>query len=135
MTNAVYPKAKERAMGAGLNLSAGTVRCTLVDTAFYTFNAAHQFVSDVAVGARVGSPVTLAGKSVTDGLFDANDVSFTGITAAPTIEAMVLWVDTGSEATSPLIAYIDTATGLPVAAGSTQVDVAWDNGTNRIFRL
>lgn len=118
-----------------MNLASGTVRAILVDTSAYTYSAAHQFLSSVAAGARVGSAVTLASKTLTDGVFDAADVSFTGLTAPPSIEAIVLYVDTGSEATSPLIAYIDTATGLPTSAGASQVDVAWSNGANRIFAL
>jgi hypothetical protein len=135
MPNALYPKAKEAALGSGMNLASGTVRAILVDTSAYTYSAAHQFLSSVAAGARVGSAVTLASKTLTDGVFDAADISFTGLTAAPSIEAIVLYVDTGSEATSPLIAYIDTATGLPTSAGASQVDVAWSNGANRIFAL
>lgn len=135
MTNAVYPKAKQAALGAGLNLSAGTVKAMLVHTATYTYGAAHQFFSDVSAGARVGAAVTLSSKTLTDGVFDAADISVTGLVSAPSVEAVVLYVDTGVEGTSPLVAYIDTSSGLPVAAGATQVDVAWDNGTNRIFKL
>ena len=135
MSNAVYPKAKQVALGAGLNLAAGTVKAVLVDTASYTYSAAHQSLSDLAAGARVGAAVALSSKTLTDGVFDAADISFAGLTSAPSIEAVVVYVDTGVEGTSPLVAYIDTSSGLPVAAGATQVDVAWDNGTNRIFKL
>lgn len=135
MTNSVYPKAKQLALGAGLNLASGTVKALLIDTAAYTYSAAHQYLSDVAGGARIGTAVTLASKSVTDGVFDAAYVSFTGLSGAPSIEAILVYVDTGSEASSPLVAYIDTASGLPIAAGATQVDVAWSNGTSRIFAL
>lgn len=135
MTNAVYPKCKQLALGAGVNLAAGTVKATLIDTANYTYNAAHDFYDDVGGTARIGTPVVLGTKTLTDGVFDAADISFTGLTSAPSLEAVIIWVDTGVEATSPLVAYIDTATGLPVAAGATQVDVAWDNGANKIFKL
>lgn len=135
MANAVYPKFKELALGAGGNLSAGTVKATLIDTANYTYSAAHQYYSSVGGSARVGTAVTLGSKTLTDGVFDAADISFTGLSSAPTIEALIIWVDSGVEATSPLVAYIDTATGLPVSAGATQVDVAFDAGANKIFKL
>ena len=38
-------------------------------------------------------------------------MTFTSVTG-PSIEAIVIYADTGTESTSPLIAYIDTATGL-----------------------
>lgn len=135
MSNAIYPKAKELMLGAGLNLASATIKAQLVDTASYTYSAAHQFLSDVAGGARVGSPVTLGSKAVTNGVFDAADLTFSGLSSAPSIEALVLYADTGVEGTSYLIAYIDTATGLPITAGATGGTVTWDNTANKIFAV
>jgi hypothetical protein len=50
-------------------------------------------------------------------------------------EALVIYKDTGMASTSPLIAYIDTATGLPYTPSGGNIDVAWDNGSNKIFKL
>jgi hypothetical protein len=47
----------------------------------------------------------------------------------------VIYKDTGTAATSPLIAYIDTATGLPVTPNGGDITVTWDNGSNKIFKL
>jgi hypothetical protein len=135
MPNAVYPKAKEAALAAGLNLAAGTVRAMLVDTAAYTYSAAHEFLSDIPGGARIGTAATLASKTLTNGVFDAADATYTDLVSAPSIEAVVIYVDTGTEGTSRLVAYIDTGTGLPIAANATGGTVAWDNGANRIFAL
>lgn len=135
MANAVYPKAKELMLGAGLNLMTATVKVMLVDTAAYTYSAAHQYLSDVAAGARVGTAQTLGSKSTTNGVFDAADPSWSGLTGAPSIEAVVIYVDTGTEATSPLLAFIDTGTGLPIASGATGGTLTWDNGANKIFAV
>ncbi len=125
MSNAWYPKFKEAALQAGVNLSSGTVKAVLIDTAVASYNAAHQYYSSISAGA-VGTPVTLASKTFTNGAFDAADVSVTGLSGAPSIEAVAIFIDTGSSATSPLVIWIDTATsGLPVAAGATQVDITW----------
>jgi hypothetical protein len=135
MANTVYPKFKEAALSTGGNLLTGTLKAMLVDTGSYTYNAAHQFLSSVAAGARVGTAVTMANKSVASGVFSADNLAFSGLVSAPTIEAIVLYLDTGNEATSQLVAYIDTATGLPTASGQTSVTVTWDTGANKIFRL
>jgi hypothetical protein len=37
-------------------------------------------------------------------------------------------------AQSPLLLYIDQATGLPITPNSGDIILAWDNGTNKIFR-
>ena len=44
---------------------------------------------------------------------------------------------TGADATARLIAYIDTPTsGLPFTPAVSQtVNVTWDNGANKIFKL
>ena len=51
------------------------------------------------------------------------------------VEALVIYQDSGVSATSRLIAYIDTATGLPVTPNGGNITVTWDNGANRIFKL
>lgn len=136
MANAMYDKGREAFGNAGINWTSDTIRAMLVDTANYTVNlATDDFLNDVPAGARVGTPVTFTGKSNIAGVLDANDISFTGLSGAPSIEALVIFKDTGNEATSQLIAYIDTATGLPVPAGASQVNVAWDNGSNKIMKI
>lgn len=126
MANALYPSYKQLILGAGLNLTSLTINAALVDTGVVSYSAAHDNYDDISAGV-IGTPVTLAGKSVTGGVFDSTtNPSFTGLVAAPTIEAVVIYYDSGSAATSTLIAWIDSATGLPVASGATQVDVTWD---------
>lgn len=140
MSNAWYDEGlKQFALGnVAWKASGGSsVKALLVDTASYTFSAAHANLSDVAPGARVGTPVALTLiDAAAGGVLDANDVSFTGLTSPPTVEALILYKDTGVEATSSLLCYIDTATsGLPTPAGVSQIDVAWNNGANRIARI
>lgn len=136
MTNALYGKARQAFLDGDIDWAADTIKAMLVDAGAYTVSIdTHEFLTSVTAGARIGTAQTLGSKTSTLGVADAADVSFTGLSSAPTIEAVVIYKDTGVEGTSRLIAYIDTATGLPVAAGATQVDVAWDSGTNRIFKL
>lgn len=136
MANALYGLGRQAFLDGDIDWSADTIKAILVDTAAYTVAIdTHDNLDDVAAGARIGTAVTLASKTSTLGVADAADVSFTSLVAAPTIEALIIYKDTGVESTSKLIAYIDTATGLPVAAGATQVDVTFDSGANKIFKL
>ena len=126
MANVLYNSYKQLILGAGLDLTSLTIKAALVDTGVTAFNSAHDNYDDVSAGV-IGTPVTLTGKSVTNGVFDSTtNPSFTGLVAAPTIEAIVIYYDSGTPATSTLIAWIDSATGLAVSAGATQVDVTWD---------
>ena len=139
MSNALYDSGRNGFAKGDIAWKAtggSTIKAILVDTASYAVNlATHANLSDIAAGARVGSAVALTPSDPVAGVCDAADISFTGLSGAPTVEALVLYKDTGVESTSTLIAYIDTATGLPTPAGASTVNVAWDNGANKIFKL
>lgn len=135
MANTLYDYARQRFLEAQLNWSSDTIKVILVDTGAYTPNTAvHQYLSDISGSARIAGPVTLTSKATTGGAADAADVTFTSVTGV-SIEAIVIYKDTGTEATSPLIAYIDTATGLPIAPNGGDIIITWDNGTNKIFKV
>jgi len=135
MANALYDLGRQGFLDGSIDWDTNDVRAILVDTGAYTVNlATHQFLSDVAAGARIAVSGALAGKSVTSGVADATDVTFTAVSGA-TVEAIVIYQHTGVEATSRLIAYIDTATGLPVTPNGGDINVVWDNGASKIFKL
>lgn len=135
MANALYDKGREGFLDGSIDWDTDAIKAVLVDTGAYTVNlATHTFLSDIAAGARIATSGNLASKTVTSGVADAADVSFTAVTGA-SVEAIVLYKDTGSAATSRLIAYIDTATGLPFTPNGGDINIAWDNGANRIFKL
>lgn len=135
MANALYPLWKEQLLQftANNNLSAGTVKVALIDTGAYTYSAAHQFYSS-ASAAAVGTPQTLAGKTFTNGVFDSStNPTFTAVTGN-SIEALIIYVDTGVAGTSPLVAYIDTSvTGLPVTPNGGDISITWN--ASGIFAL
>jgi hypothetical protein len=134
MANALYDAGRNAFLLGDIDWVADTIKVTLVDAADYTVNlSTHDFIDDVPSGARVAT-ATLAGKSATAGVADANDVTFTAV-SGDVSEALVIWKDTGTESTSPLIAYIDTATGLAVTPNGGDINVTWDNGSNKIFKL
>lgn len=116
MANAIYPLYKQALLDADSNvdLIAGNVKAILVDAADYTYSAAHNFLDDVPAGARVATSGNLTTKSVTDGTFDCDAWTWSTVTGDPS-EAIIIFIDTGVESTSRLVAYIDTGqTGLPV---------------------
>lgn len=135
MANALFDKARQRFLEGQFNWNTDTIKAVLVDTGTYTVNlSAHEFLSDIGTGARITTSGAFTGKTTTGGAADANDVTFTSVTGA-SIEAIVLYKDTGTDATSPLIAFIDTATGLPITPNGGDIIVTWDNGANKIFKL
>lgn len=134
MANALYPKAKEQMLQGGINLSTGNVKCVIVDLGAYTYSGAHEFLSDIPSGARLATTGNLASKTFTNGLFDADNPSLTDPGGGATGEALVIYIDTGSAATSRLIAFFDTGvTGLPMTLDGTNDTVQFN--ASGIFQL
>ena len=133
MANAIYPKYKEAVIQSSANSSlTGTVRVALVDTGTYTYNAAHEFLSSLT-GVVGTAQVIGATKSYTNGVFDGGDVTFTAVSGA-SVEALVIYIDTGVAGTSRLVAYIDTGvTGLPVTPNGGDISITWN--ASGIFAL
>lgn len=130
MANAIYPKYRESQLlgtQAALNGSGTTgVYCALVDTATYTYNAAHQYYSSLT--GIVGTDQEIgATKTYTNGVFDGADLVFPAVSGA-SAEALVIYVkNAGANTTWQLVAYIDTGvTGLPVTPNSGNINVTWN---------
>lgn len=132
MANALYAKAKEGILNGTIDLSANTIRAMLVDTATYTVNlATHNAYDDLSGIVGTESDI-LGSKTFVDGVFDGSNLTFNAVTGT-SAEALVLFVDSGTPATDYLIAYIDTATGLPVTPNSGDITVTWN--ASGIFSL
>jgi hypothetical protein len=85
--------------------------------------------------AVIGTPATLTNKTVTEGVFDADDVTFSSVTGNQ-VTRILLYQDTGTASTSPLIALFDTAAaGLPITPNGGNITIAWSNDAARIFRI
>ena len=136
MANAIYDKARESFLSANptIDWDTDTIKCSLVRSSAYTPNmATDQFLSSVAT--RVADSAALASKTVTAGVADAADITFTAVGAGASFQYVLIWKDTGNAATSPLIALFDTMTGLPYTPSGGDITIAWDNGANKIFKL
>ena len=134
MANVLYDPGREGFLDGSIDWDTGDIRVMLVLSS-YAFSAAHKFVSDLGAVDN-GRSAALGSKTVTNGVADAADTSLVA-TAATASKALVIFQHTGTDSTARLIAYIDTPTsGLPFtpSAGQT-VNITWDNGTNRIFKL
>lgn len=135
MVNALYDSGRNAFLTGSINWLTATIREVLVDLADYTPSlSTHQFLSDIPAVGRVATSPALTGKTAVAGVADANDVVFAGATGDQA-EAIVGYVDTGNAATSQLIYFIDTATGLPVTPNTGDITHVLDNGVNKLFRL
>ena len=134
MANALYVKCKEKILTAGINFSTDTLKVRLVKNTYAQNLTTDEFITSVTQVTGT-TDQTLGSKTITGGAFDAADVTFTAVPAGETSEGVVIYKDTGTAATSPVIAYIDTITGFPLATNGGDITIQWDNGAFKILSL
>lgn len=131
MSNALFAAYRTAVLSAPPNLSSATIKAMFVDHADDTpSTSADDFINDIASAARVpaiASCPTLGTKTlgtVAAGVFDAADTTFSSLTGDQ-VESLILFEDSGTESTSDLLAYWDSATGLPLTPNGGDVTVTW----------
>ena len=132
MSNAIYPLYKQALLDASANvdINDGLVKVALSTG---TYNSTHEFYSSVSA-STVGTPQTIANTTVTNGLFDGDNVVYTAVAGGSTVTALIIYIDTGTNSTSRLVAFIDTGvTGFPLTTNGGDVNVNWN--ASGIFQL
>ena len=134
MANALYTKAKQHLLDGTIDLDTNDIRAIFVDGADYTPNmATHETLADIPAGGRIAVSGALSSKTVTDGVFDAADITVSAV-SGDQFEYIVLYQHTGTEA-ALLLLLIDTATGLPCTPNGGDITIAWSNAAEKIFKL
>jgi hypothetical protein len=131
MARAIYPKFKNRLLTPGTNLLTASLRAYLVSTTSGTsgnnfpYNAAHEFASSIPAGAILAGPITLGGVAITNAALSCNDIVFPSVAAvgSATGQAIIIveWIT--SAAASPLVAFIDDYTGMPVTLNGEDITI------------
>lgn len=138
MANSLYAKGRESFLGSttgSINWQTDTIKACLVSSSYTPGISSHRFLTSVTAHTGSVTAQTLTNKDSTDGVANADDVTFTAVSAGSVWPYVMLFKDTGNIGTSMLIALIDTANGLPVTSSGGDISVAWDNGANKIFKL
>jgi hypothetical protein len=127
VSNALYTPFKEQLLSnaTAIDMDGDTIKATLIDSADYTFSAAHDEYSggstDVASGAKVAESSALGSPTCTSGVFDTADFTWSSVTGDQS-EAIILWDDTVTN--DRLVAFYDTGiTGMPVTPNGGNINV------------
>ena len=135
MTASLYGKGREGFLGGDIDWDADIIKVVAIDTANYSVSIdADEFLADIPAAARVSISDALTSKTKALGVAGAANVVFQEVTGAD-IEAIALYQDTGNEATSRLIAYNDESADLPILPNGGDINLNWDAGVNKIFKL
>lgn len=138
MANQLYDGGREGFLDGSIDWDNDTIKAVVTDNTYTPLLASHRNLSDIPGGARVAISAALGVKTVAAGVADADDPVFIGVPGGKTINRIVLYKDTGVEATSRLIGQLDTLAGaVPVSIPTSGGDIIfrWDNGSNKIFKL
>lgn len=136
MANALYNPFKEYLIDAGsltpggVDLNTQAIKATLVDSADYTFGAAHSEYDqpahggDIVAAAKVAESATLGSPTVTSGVFDTADFTWTSVSGDES-EAIIVWNDgITAPITDLMMAFYDTGmSGMPVTPNSGDINV------------
>lgn len=127
MANSLYNPFKQQLLdnATALDLDGDTIKAGLIDSADYTFSAAHDEYAggarDVPAVAIVAESPTLTSPTCTNGVFDTADFTWTAVTGDQS-EAIILHDDTVTN--GRLMAFYDTGmTGMPVTPSGGNINV------------
>lgn len=148
MANALYGPGREGFLAGEIDFDTAVFKVALVRLTAggaAVFTSTQKFVSDLtATHTLAATSAALASKTVTNGTADAADMTpaFAAVASNANNHVLVLFqssaVTGGADVAATaqrLVAWIDTGTNIPVVPNGGDVNIAWDNGANRIFTL
>lgn len=126
MANVVYNAFKKNIMNGSIDLDTDTIKVMLVTSTYVPDQDLHDYKDDITnevtgTGYTAGGQA-LANKTVTqdnvdnEGVFDADDVTWANSTI--TARGAVLYKDTGTPSTSPLLCYFDFVSDQSSSSGN-----------------
>ena len=141
MPQGLYGKGRQKFLegDAKTDWDTATHACYLQDGTAYTPSIdVDEFRS--SIGTPTSTSGNLGSKSTTLGVADAADLGPTPPAFASVSDSLdqdyVIIAETGTAASAPLILILDsTTTGLPVTPNGGDINITWDSGANKIFKL
>lgn len=111
MASQLYPKGAAHILGSATKVDLVADNIKLL---FYagTLVTTREFVSDLTGASIIARSGNLAGKTVTNGVFDANDITVTAVSGSA-FSIVTVYKDTGVDSSSVLVASYDISTFTP----------------------
>jgi hypothetical protein len=138
VSNQFYAKGLGAFADAGINWASDNIKAALVTSAYTpdTSASGDQFLSTISGigGAILARSGNLSSKTNVGGVLNADNLTWS-LVPSGTAKYVVIYKDTGSDATSPLIIIDDTANNLPCLANGGNITAQWSTGPNKIGAL
>lgn len=131
MADVIFNSFKKKIMDGSIDLDTDTIKVALVTSSYTPNQDTHDFFDDVtnevsgtgytAGGAALANKAVTADNTDNEGVLDADDVTWP--TSTITARGAVIYKDTGTASTSPIICYIDFGSDKSSSAGN--FTIAW----------
>ena len=148
MANALYDPGREGFLAGEIDWDTAVIKAILVRLTAggaAVFTSSHKFVSDlIATHTIASTSAALSSKTVTSGVANAGNLApaFSAVASNVNNHVIVLMqssaVTGGADVANTaqrLIAWLDTGTNLPVVPNGGDINITWDTGANKIFKL
>lgn len=133
MANTLYDHGRNLFAIAGIDWASANLKAILVTSSYVPNLETDQFLNVISGGDVISSAVALAGLATNAGVCSANPVIFSGVAPGAVATYLIIFGDTGSSSTSPLIALINVAVGLPLTATGGNITCTFFG--NEVFEL
>jgi hypothetical protein len=134
MANLFYSKGLEGFADGSIDWDTHDIRVVLCTSAYTRNLTTDDNLDDVPAGSRVVVSGSLTGKTATDGILDAADVTFAALSGSA-VTQLVIYKHTGTESTSRLILNCNAGDGFPLTPTGSDVNLIWSDGANKIAAL
>lgn len=102
-------------------------------TAGYAVSPNHASLADIPVAARIAFTGTLSNRTVSGGVFSADSATAVAV-YGDVIQAIALVSYSGTDSSSPLVAYLDQSPDLPYNPNGSTLVINWDTtAPSKIF--
>lgn len=142
MASFIYDLALQGFLEGSFDMASATVKVALVQitgsgTPYTANQSTDQFFNIIPTGAVAASSPQLTSPVTTDGIFGAANTVFSTVTFGHACGALVVYIDTGTPSTSPLIAYLDASdySGLPITPNGANINLSFSPTGSLIYSL
>jgi len=136
VANLLYSKAKEALLNGDIHFETDQIKILFVDSTYSPSISSDEFVSNIPSSSIKHRSNPLVNVTTDLGVLDADDIAIPDY-PGNAFKALVLYKNTGTDATSRIIAYIEDSVGLPFSGSSSQfpISIIWNNDNNKIIAL
>lgn len=133
-TDFLYYNARTLFATAQINWTVAAVNAMLVSSG-YSPQLTHKYVSDVTPAAIIIRDLALTTLGVTNGICFGTIPEVASVTSVYTVAAVILYIKTSADTTSPLVYYSSTGPGFPFAIQGFDYTVGFDQTAGGFFQV